>query len=286
MHDDQERRLPGDVDEPMDPSTWRDLNRAWWDERVPLHVASAFYDDAGFRAGQDSLQPFEPPLLGDVTGLRLVHLQCHVGQDTLSWARRGASVVGLDFSPRAVEVANGAATDLELDGRFVCADVYDAADALDGERFDVVYTGFGAINWLPDIERWAAVVRSLLNPGGRLLLSEFHPISWAFGDDTLGVELDYFQPEPYGWEAAGSYADPDAVTTHNRTIERQHPLGAIFGALLGQGFEIRSFTEYDHTLFPRWEFLERHPDATYRFPPGRPRIPLMFTLLGQVPAGT
>lgn len=272
----------GDATEPVDPSRWRELNRAWWDERVPTHVASPLYDHEAFRAGASTLRPFEIDLLGEVGGLRLAHLQCHFGHDTMSWARQGASVVGLDFSSSAVEVANGAAADLGLDAHFVCADVYEAVDALGGEQFDVVYTGFGALNWLPDLAGWGRVVRALVKPGGRLLLAEFHPAAWVFeGED---ITYDYFSTEPFCWDQGGSYADLGATTAHNLTVEHQHTLAEVFSVVLGEGFRVRSFQEYDHTLFPLWPYLEQHPDGTFRFPPGRPRLPLMYTLLGDLPA--
>lgn len=258
---------------------WRELNRAWWDERVPLHVASPLYDVDGFRAGADRLRDFEVRLAGDVTGLRLAHLQCHFGQDSMSWARRGASVVGLDFSQPAVDAANGLATELGLDARFVRADVYDAVEALGGERFDLVYTGLGALNWLPDLERWADVVAALLAPGGRLLLAEFHPVMWMFEDDAT-VTYDYFSNEPFTWEEPGSYADLAATTAHNRTIEFQHPLGEVLGQLLRVGLQITAFEEHDHTLFPALPMLE-HRDGAYRWPQGSPRVPMMYAVVAR-----
>ncbi len=139
----------------------RELNRRWWDERVPIHTASEFYGVEAFKAGGTTLCPFELEEVGDVAGKRLLHLQCHFGLDTLSWARRGASVVGLDFSEPAIEAANRLASETGIDGTFVAADLYDAEAALGGERFDIVYTGLGALNWLPDLRRWAQIVGSL-----------------------------------------------------------------------------------------------------------------------------
>lgn len=262
---------------------WRDLNRAWWDERVPLHVGSELYDVEGFRAGRQTVEPFEIELLGDVSGLRLAHLQCHFGLDTLGWARLGASVVGLDFSQPAVDAANGLAADTGLDARFVCADVYDAVEALGGDQFDVVYTGLGALNWLPDLDRWADVVTALIRPGGRLLLSEFHPFSHVFADEDLTVAYDYFTDEPLDWHDEGSYAAPGTATAHNDTVEHQHGVGEILTELLARGLRITAFEEYDHTLFPRFPDLVQAADGTYRQPPGRPRIPLMFALVAERP---
>lgn len=266
----------------VDPGAWRELNRTWWDERVPLHLHSELYDVAGFKAGEEQLRPFELALAGDVSGLRLAHLQCHFGQDTMAWARHGASVVGLDFSQPAVDAANALAAELELDARFVCSDVYDAVDALAGEQFDLVYTGLGALNWLPDLGRWADVVTALTKPGGRLLLAEFHPFTWVFSDDGTSVEADYFSDEPFTWDDPGSYADRDAPTEHNATVEHQHTLADIVTVLLQRGHQLRALEEHDHTLFPRFPFLEDR-DGAFRFPEGRPRLPMMFALVTQLP---
>lgn len=262
------------------PARARDLNRAWWDERVPTHLTSELYDVEAFRAGAEALRPFELALAGDVAGLRLCHLQCHFGQDTLAWARHGASVVGLDFSQPAVDAASALATELGLDARFVCADVSDAPAALDGERFDLVYTGFGALNWLDDLEAWAQVVVALLRPGGRLLLAEFHPVMWMFEDD-LTVRHDYFGGVPFEWEEAGSYAELGAATVHNRTVEYAHPLGEVLGVLLGAGLTLEAFEEHDHTLFPALPDLEAR-DGAFHQPAGRPRVPMMYALVARM----
>ena len=259
------------------PDDWRELNKARWDERVPIHVASGLYDVDGFKAGKEQLRPFELELAGDVTGLRMAHLQCHFGEDTMAWARHGASIVGLDFSQPAVDTANSLAAELELDARFVCADVYDAVEAFEGERFDLVYTGVGALNWLPDLGRWADVVTALIKPGGRLLLAEFHPFSWVFEEEHT-VENDYFADHPLLWNDAGSYADLEATTANNETVEHQHGLGEIVTALLERGHQLRALEEYDYTLFPRFPFLEER-DGGFFYPEGMPKVPLMFALV-------
>jgi 2-polyprenyl-3-methyl-5-hydroxy-6-metoxy-1,4-benzoquinol methylase len=254
-----------------------DLNRAWWDERVPLHVASDFYDVEAFKAGANTLRPFELEEVGDVSGRSLVHLQCHFGLDTLSWARLGARVTGLDFSHPAVEAARSVAADTGLDAEFVTASVHDAPAALGDRRFDVVYTGLGALNWLPDIQRWAGVVAQLVARGGFLYLSEFHPIANVFADEDLALEHDYFQTEPLTFDDPGTYADLEAHTKHNRTEEWVHPLGDVVSAVIEAGLVIELLHEHDYTLFPRWPFLEQDGDA-YRFPAGQPRLPLMYSL--------
>lgn len=263
-----------------------EANRAWWDERVAGHVESEFYDVARFREGGSTLRPFEVEEVGDVAGKRLAHLQCHFGLDSMSWARAGASVRGLDFSAPAVEAANALARDLRLDASFVEADVYDAVAALDGERFDIVYTGLGALNWLPDLPRWAGVVADLLKPGGFLFLSEFHPLTWVFADDEPEIEIDYFyKPEGERFDDGeqGSYADLDVPTRNNSTLEWAHTLADVVGAVLGAGLTLESLSEHDYTLFPRFSYLIEDRDylsagVVYRQPEDRPKLPLMYSL--------
>ena len=258
---------------------WREANRANWDERVQIHVSGEFYDVAGFKAGQERLRPFEISEVGSVTGKDLVHLQCHFGIDTLSWARRGARVVGLDFSAPAIEEARRLASELGLEADFVQSDVYDAPRSLGGRDFDVVYTGLGALNWLPDIRRWAGVVASLIRPGGFLYLSEFHPFSWVFGDEDLTVAHDYFRgEEPEVWDEPGTYADLGAETVHNRTYEWNHTLGDVVSAVIEAGLVLEFLHEHDYTLFPRWPFLEKSGFDTYRLPESMPSLPLMYSL--------
>ena len=263
---------------------WLEANRANWDERVPIHAGGEFYDLASFKEGQERLRPFEIEEVGDVSGRDLVHLQCHFGIDTLSWARRGARVVGLDFSAPAVEEASKLAAELGLDAEFVRSDVYDARSALGGRDFDVVYTGLGALNWLPDIRRWAGVVAALLRPGGFLYLSEFHPITWVFGDDDLTVAHDYFQAEePEVWDEPGTYADLEAETVHNTTYEWNHTLGDVVSAVIEARLVLEFLHEHDYTLFPRWPFLQKSGFDAYRLPEGAPRLPLMYSLRARKP---
>ncbi len=262
--------------------TWRETNRANWDERVPIHTGGDFYDVESFKAGQERLRPFELEEVGDVSGRDLLHLQCHFGIDTLSWARHGARVTGLDFSEPAVEAARSLAREIGIDATFVRSDVYDAAEALGGRAFDVVYTGFGALIWLPDIFRWARVAAGLVRPGGFLYVAEFHPFSDVFGDEDLTVEHDYFHTdEPYRYDEPGTYADFDAETENNVTYEWHHPLSDVVSALIGAGLTLEFLHEHEHTYFPRWPFLEKSGSDTYKIPEGRPRIPLTYSLLAR-----
>jgi SAM-dependent methyltransferase len=262
----------------MSDSDWLELNRALWDERVPIHVTGDFYDVEGFLAGRSSVRPFELDELGEVTGCSLVHPQCHFGQDTLSWARHGARVTGLDFSAPAIEAARSLAEQAGLEAEFIQANIYDAVAALGGRRFDVVYTGLGALNWLPDIERWASTMASLLATGGRFYLVELHPITEVFAEDSLEVTESYFDPGPHAYDEPGTYADPSAPTKQNRSIEWRHPLGEVVSAIISAGLRLEFLHEHPYTESLRWPFLERDADRIYRMPAGRPELPLMYSL--------
>jgi 2-polyprenyl-3-methyl-5-hydroxy-6-metoxy-1,4-benzoquinol methylase len=271
----------GHVRRTYDPLVASEINRAFWDERVPIHTASEFYDVEGFKAGRETLQGFELEALGDVSGRSLVHLQCHFGLDTLSWARHGARVTGLDFSAPAIEAASVLAADIGVEADFVCADVYDAVKVFDGRSFDIVYVNVGAINWLPDIRRWAGIVEALLEPGGVLFMKEVHPFSWVFSDDDLTVDSDYFEHRNH-YDEPGTYTDPDAPTVHNQTEEWQHPLSEVVNAVIGAGLVLELLDEYDHQVYQQWPFMEKD-GSVYRMPQGTPRLPLLYSLRARKP---
>jgi SAM-dependent methyltransferase len=239
---------------------YRTLNRASWDERAPAHAASPDYGVEQFATDPGFLSKvvrFDLPLLGDIAGLRGVHLQCHIGTDTISLARLGASMTGLDFSSAAVAQATSLAERTGDDARFVEADVYDAASVLGRGEFDLVFTGIGALCWLPSVRRWAGVVADLLRPGGRLFIREGHPMLWALDDtredDLLVVDFPYFErDEPLVLDEGGTYVQTDAVFTHNRTHEWNHGLGEIVTALLDAGMALTGLTEHDSVP---WEAL-------------------------------
>jgi SAM-dependent methyltransferase len=239
---------------------YRAVNRANWDERAPAHAASVdyafqrFVDDPVFLS---EVVRFDLPRLGDLSGLRGAHLQCHIGTDTVSLSRLGARMTGLDFSPASLAEARRLAGATGSDVTFVESDVYDAVDLLGSSGFDLVYTGIGALCWLPDIRRWADVVDRLLAPGGRLFVREGHPVLWSLADErpdgVLAIEHPYFErAEPNVWEEPGTYVRTDAVFTANRTYDWNHGLGEIVTALLGHGFEITMLVEHDSVP---WEAL-------------------------------
>jgi SAM-dependent methyltransferase len=263
---------------------WFARNRQWWDERVATHVASDFYGVDRFLAGSTPLRDYEIEEAGDVSGLDLVHLQCHFGMDTLGWARLGARVVGVDLSEPAILAARELATRAGLDAEFLVANVYDAPTTLSGRTFDRVYTGIGALCWLPDIEAWARVVDALLRPGGRLHLVEFHPVThWCLSETDLSVRYSFFHDGPWIWEddpsEPGSYADPEATFEHNDTAEWNHGIGAIVTALAGVGLRVESLVERPTCFMQRWPFQVEIADQDWRNPPDQPQIPLSFSLI-------
>jgi SAM-dependent methyltransferase len=235
------------------------INAAGWDERAPAHAASPGYSVERFVSDPDFVShvvAFDVPLLGDVRGLRGVHLQCHIGTDTLSLSRLGARMSGLDFSAASLDQARSLAerTSAEID--YHQSDVYDAVGVFGRERFDFVFTGIGALCWLPSIDRWAETVAGLLKPGGRLFIREGHPMLWSLDDersDLLQVRYPYFEREqPMVWDQAGTYVETDVEFTSNVTHEWNHGLGETITALLAHGLGITSLVE--HQSVP-WEAL-------------------------------
>jgi SAM-dependent methyltransferase len=266
---------------------YRDVNRASWDERVPAHVASAGYQVDRFAADPGFLSEvvrFDRPRLGDVNGLRGVHLQCHIGTDTVSLARLGASMTGLDFSVPAVAAARELARRTGADATFVQGDVYAAPDLLGRGEFGLVYTGIGALCWLPDIRRWAEVVSALLAPGGRLFLREGHPMLWSLADaredGLLVVEYPYFErPEPTVFDEDGTYVETDVVFEHNLTHEWNHGLAETITALMDAGLEMTALAEHDSAPWAALPgMMEQSDDGEWRLADRPWRLPCIYTL--------
>jgi SAM-dependent methyltransferase len=266
---------------------WQEANRANWDDRVPIHAASDFYDVEGWLAGGCQYpRPWEMEALGPVEGLDAVHLQCHFGVDSISLARLGACVTGLDFSGAAIATARGLAERAGLGdrARFVEADVLDAAEALAPASFDLVYVTLGALCWVSDVARWATQVRSLLRPGGRLFVHECHPLSLALADDQLEPEYSYFEePTPWLDDLDVTYTDGEGRLSHTKAYSWNHSLGEILGALLARGLRIDRFEEHDWTTFQRFSWLVDSGGQRWETPPGRLRVPLSFTLVATLP---
>ncbi|AGA25118.1 class I SAM-dependent methyltransferase [Singulisphaera acidiphila] len=274
-------------------SDYQAVNRANWNERAPIHAASPDYALDRFRADPTFLSDvvrFDLPRLGDVAGLRGVHLQCHIGTDTISLARLGARMTGLDFSPASLNQARDLAASVGAQVDFVEANVYDAAKALGRTDFDLVFTGIGALCWLPSIRRWADVVARLLRPGGRLFLREGHPILWALSeareDGLLVVEYPYFErDEPLVWDQNGTYVQTDAKLTATVTHEWNHGLGEIVTALQNAGLTLTALVEHDSVPYDALPGqMERLDNGEWRLTQAPWRLPLSYTLQAVKPA--
>jgi SAM-dependent methyltransferase len=269
----------------MDPRL--EANRSNWNERVGIHTRSRFYDVDGWLRNAPGPDPRESEALGNLDGKTLVHLQCHFGMDTLRWARAGAVVTGLDFSPAAVDEAVNLSrrAGLAEHSTFVCANVYDAPRALSGKRFDVVYVSLGALCWLPNIDAWGAVVSELLMPGGRLYLHDVHPFSSCLDDDGERIVYGYFEEfdNPYVDDTGDTYTDGEKLST-TRIFVWNHSIGEIVAALIEHGLVVDSLTEHDWTVFQQFPWLVESSTGQFVAPDDHPRIPLSFTLLARSPS--
>lgn len=259
-----------------------EANHRHWDEAVPVHVASTMYDVANFGKGRGRLKPVELDEMGDVRGKSLLHLQCHFGLDTLSWAMEGARVTGADFSEPAIAKARGLAAEHSINARFVVSDVYDLPECLDGD-FDIVFTSYGALNWLPDLERWAGVVVHFVKPGGTFYVVEFHPVSMIFDDDPnvtdLKVRYPYF-PEfgPIRSEDDGTYADLGATFENKVTYDFPHPTSEVVTALIDAGLQIEFFHEFPFSTHQMLPFTELVAEGTVRLTKHDGSVPLLYSV--------
>jgi SAM-dependent methyltransferase len=257
-------------------------NRLNWDERTEIHLDSAFYDVEGWLRRAPGPRTREIDALGDVSGLSLVHLQCHVGLDTLRFARAGARVTGLDFSPAAIKAARDLADRVGLadQSRFVCADVYDAMRALESETFDIVYVSLGSLCWLPRVDRWAEQVAALTAPGGRFYLHEQHPVEWSLADDQAAFAHPYFEEaEPYVEDSESTYTDSDRPLINRRSYQWNHGLGEVITALIRHGLTLDWLVEHDWTVTQRFPWLVADDEGHWTTPAGTLRLPLSFSLL-------
>jgi SAM-dependent methyltransferase len=266
-------------------------NRRNWDERVPIHAAFRFYDVDGFKAGRSSLMSIELDEMDDVRGKLLLHLQCHFGMDTISWARMGAKVTGVDFSRAAIDLARSLSDELDIPARFVAANVYDLPDALDeAGQFDVVFTSYGVLGWLPDMSGWARVVAHFLKPGGTFYIVDGHPAKNVFddeGDDGLRVRYPYFgSSEPTVYEPDGgesfTYTDGD-TPLETAAYEWHHSLGEIVTSLAAAGLTIEFLHEFPFSGWWALPGMVRGDDGWWRLPEHNDSVPQLYSIKAHKP---
>jgi SAM-dependent methyltransferase len=261
-------------------------NQANWDERVTTHLKSAFYDVEGWLRRRPGPEPRELAVLGDVAGQQFLHLQCHFGLDTLAWARAGAVVTGLDFSPAAIAAAQDLAQRAGLSdrSRFVCADVYKASEALAGTVFDIVYVNLGALCWLPSVDAWAAQVGALVDGGGRFYIHDGHPLAWAMAPEKPLIEHTYFEEDaPYVDDSGQTYTDAGSLLANRPSYEWNHGIGQIVSALVRHGLRLEWLAEHDWTFWPHFPWLVQNAEGNWTTPPDTPRFPLSFSLFATKP---
>ena len=254
-----------------------EINRQSWNNRVEPHLQSDFYDQEGFLGGRSSLNEIELALLGDLQGKRVLHLQCHFGQDTISLSRLGAKVTGVDLSDKAIEQARKIADQTGADATFICCDIYDLPNQLD-QQFDMVFTSYGTIGWLPDLDRWARVVAHFLKPGGKFVFAEFHPVVWMFDDDFEKVGYRYFNSGAIVETESGTYADKSADITQ-QSITWNHGLAEVISSLLQHGLEINALEEYDYSPYNCFRHTVEFSPGKYRIQHLDDKIPMAYSIL-------
>jgi SAM-dependent methyltransferase len=260
-------------------------NQELWNEITPIHAKSKFYDVEGFKKGSSRmLYPVELEEMGDVSGKSLLHLQCHFGMDTLSWARLGAKVTGVDFSDKSINLARSLSNELGIKTRFICCDIYDLPKKLKS-KFDIVYTSSGVLCWLPDLKKWAEIIAHFLKPEGFFYILEGHPFMMVFDDAQDATEprfkYSYFHgPEPDKWEPEGDYAEPDAAVTHG-SYEWNHQMGDIINSLINAGLRIEFFHEFPMIFFKRFPFMVRDDEGGWRIKGDK--LPLTFSIKATKP---
>ena len=266
----------------MDVKKYIEQNRKLWDAWTDVHEKSDFYDVEGFLAGKSRLKPLErEELLPLARGKNLLHLQCHFGLDTLSWAREGVNATGVDFCEKAIKLARTLNQQSGLNARFIQSDVYDLHKQLD-EQFDVVFTSYGVLNWLPDINKWAEVCAHFTKPGGIFYIAEFHPVANLFDDNKELADWRlhgsyFFAAQPGEYKTEGSYADPSA-DVHMSEYEWFHPLGDVLTALIKAGLQPEFVHEYPWCTYQHLPFLEKHGEWDWRTPAHLAQVPLLYSI--------
>lgn len=263
----------------MDLEQYLNVNKANWNERVSIHKKSGLYDLENFKKGKNKLHSLERNELGDIKGKSVLHLQCHFGMDSLSLEMLGADVTAVDFSEEAIKAAIELRDELGMKTEFILSDIYKLSGKLN-KKFDIVYTSYGVLIWLYDLDKWAQMIFDFLKDDGFFYIAEVHPASLIFDynyeNEKLSVRYPYFnKPEPIEFTEPGTYADKNADTVNNTTYEWVHSLSDIFSAILNSGLRIQFFHEFNFTVWEQFKGMKRSEDGYYRF---NEDIPLLFSM--------
>lgn len=259
------------------PLDYIKTNKASWNNRLESHLNSEFYDLEGFKKGNCSLKSIELNLLGDLKNKKILHLQCHFGQDSISLARRGAEVTAVDLSDKAIDKARALAAEENLDINFICCNIYELKEFLN-ESFDIIFTSYGTIGWLPDLNKWAAIIEHFLAPKGKFVFVEFHPVVWMFDDNFKTISYDYFNSGEIIEEESGTYADRDAPIQQSYVCWN-HSLSEVFQSLKQHKLLMEDFMEYDYSPYACFNNAKEYAVGKYRISTLKKLIPMVYSIV-------
>lgn len=257
-------------------SDYFEINRKSWNQRLQTHITSDFYQQDEFLKGKSSLNDIELALLGDINGKSILHLQCHFGQDTISLTKLGATVTGVDLSDEAIAYARSLASELNADTEFVCCNIYDLPKYLN-KQYDIVFTSYGTITWLPNLDQWAEIIAQFLKPHGEFIFVEFHPVVWMFDDDFKNVGYHYFNREPIAETESGTYAERDA-NLQLSYVCWNHDFEEVISSLLKHNLSIESFKEYDYSPYNCFKHTEEFEKGKFRIAHIGNKIPMVYSI--------
>jgi len=259
------------------PENYLETNKDAWNKRTAVHVDSTFYNVEAFLNGASSLNDTELALLGDISNKKVLHLQCHFGQDSLSLARLGAQVTGVDLSDAAIKKAKELNKTMALNATFICSDIYSLPQHLE-EQFDIVFTSYGTVGWLPDLDTWGKIAAKFLKPEGKFVMVDFHPVVWMFDNEFTKFDYSYFNKEVIIDDTTGTYTDRNAAISY-REISWNHSLSEILMGLISNGLTVKDFQEYSYSNYNCFAQMEATADNKFIIKPLADKAPLMYSIV-------
>ncbi len=252
------------------------INKNSWNKKTPHHLVSDFYDVPAFVEGKNSLKDIELTLLGDIKGKSILHLQCHFGQDSISLSRLGAHVTGVDLSDESIKAAKELAKNCNASCEFICCNIYELEQYID-KKFDIVFTSYGTIGWLPDLQKWANIIANCLQPNGQFIFVEFHPVVWMFDEQFEKISYPYLNSGPIAETYTGTYADKSADLTQEYVMWN-HGIGEVLSSLINANLKITSFEEFDYSPYNCFNKTNEFEKGKYRISTLENRIPMVYAL--------
>lgn len=255
---------------------YANINKKWWNEVTPIHAKSKLYNLDGFKKGDSSLISIEKDEVGKVNGKSLLHLMCHFGMDTLSWAREGAIVTGVDISDKAICLAKKLSKEVKIPAKFICSDIYDLPNILD-QKFDIIFTSYGVLCWIKNLKKWARLIRQYLNKGGFFYIAELHPFTNILSFD-FKIYYKYFKKGPYIDDSSGTYTDWNE-NVKGITYEWSYTISDVINVLIGEGLKIEYVHEFPFSMYDQFPgFMEQNEKGQFILKDKSIQIPLLFSL--------